>query len=323
MKRMMNMSTFCTDLALYENRDDLRGFYRSFGLDGLEVLEAGPDPKKIVVPEDTVGVHLRYFPTWYCLWSGDTGTLLGEYGSWDEVKNQFGGTDREAILRAFEKNLEFARSMGPEYVVFHVSDALLDELVTRKHRYTDEEIVDGTAEVLNRLFVKDEGFALLLENLWWPGMRLTRPEITYRLLEKVEYPRTGIMLDTGHLMHTNTALRTQEEGAAYIREVLSQYGDRSIFRGVHFHQTLSGAYVEACKKHPPVLSGSYREKSLALMDYISAVDSHQPFLCKEAEDMIDWLAPDYLVYELMCPNREALARNLRALTKRAVKEAQR
>ena len=316
MKRIMNMTTHYTDMVRYESRDDLRGFFRSFGLDGLEVLEAGPDEKNVVVAEDTVGVHLRYFPTWYCLWAGDTEVILGEFGSWEEVKGQFGGTGREALLNAFEKNLAFARSMQPEYVVFHVSDALLDEVVTRNHRYTDEQIVDAAAEVLNALLPKDEGFELLLENLWWPGLRLTRPEVTYRLLEKVNYPRTGVMLDTGHLMHTNTALRTSEEAAAYIREVISQYGDRSFIRGVHFHQTLSGAYVEEQKKHPPVLSGSYFEKSCAVAGYINTVDSHRPFLGRAAEELIDWLAPEYLVYELMSPTRETLAEDMRALTQR-------
>lgn len=316
MKKIMNMTTHYTDMARYESRDDLRSFFRSFGLDGLEVLEAGPDTKKLVVPEDTIGVHLRYFPTWYCLWSGDTETTLREFGSWEEVKARFGGTDREALLGSFRTNLNFARSMDPEYVVFHVSDALLDELATRKHRYTDEEIVDGAAELLNQLFTRDEGFELLLENLWWPGMRLTRPEITYRLLEKVRYPRTGVMLDTGHLMHTNTALRTPAEAAAYIRRVISQYPDRSFIRGVHFHQTLNGAYVEEQKKRPPVLVGTYFEKSCAVAEYINTVDSHRPFLGKEAEDLIQWLDPEYLVYELMSPTRETLAEDMRALTGR-------
>ena len=305
MKQIMNICLHYSDFERYESRENLRSYYRSFGLDGLEVLDAGDkDVHSLIVPEDVIGVHLRYFPSWYCLWAGDTEAILEEFGTWEEVERQFGGTDREAILRAFRQNLEVARSFHPEYAVFHVSDVLLSEAVNRKFRYSDEEIVDAAAEILNNVYASDEGFELLLENLWWPGLTLTRPEITYRLLEKVNYPRKGIMLDTGHLLHTNTGIRTQEEGAAYIREVLSQYEDRSIIRGVHFHQTLSGAYVEEQKLHPPVLKGTYYERAGQLAEYIWRVDSHDPFVCREAQELIEWLDPEYLVYELLSGSRE-------------------
>lgn len=48
------------------------------------------------------------------------------------------------------------------------------------------------------------------------------------------------MLDIGHLLHTNTALRTEEDAVKYLREVLGRYEDLSIILGVHYHQTLEG-----------------------------------------------------------------------------------
>ncbi len=313
MKRIMNFCTHYTDLERFESREDLRAYYRRFGLDGLELLEAGTDERGIVVPEDVIGVHLKYFPSWYCFWSGDERTIEEEFGSREEAERYFGGSGQEAVLASFRKNLAFARAYDPEYVVFHVSDVLLSEAVSRNFRYSDEEITDAAAELLNRLLPKDEGFELLLENLWWPGLTMTRPEITYRLLEKVRYPRKGIMLDTGHLLHTNTALRTEQEGAAYLREVMERYEDRSIIRGIHFHQTLSGAYVEEQKKHPPVLGGSYDEKNGMLAGYVYTVDSHRPFLCREARETVEWLEPEYLVYELLTEDRAEHERYMKAL----------
>ena len=314
MKRIMNICMHFTDLERYADREDLRSYYRSFGLDGLEVLDCGAaDEKGLITPEDVIGVHLKYFPCWYCLWAGDRQTVLEEFGDWEEVRRQFGGTDRDAILRAFRGNLAFARRFHPRYVVFHVSDVLLSEAVSRKHRYTDEQIVDAAAELLNELFEEDEGFELLFENLWWPGLTMTDPRITARLLKKVRYPRLGIMLDVGHLLHTNTALRTPAEGAKYVRKVLSQYPDRSMVRGLHFHQTLNGAYVEEQKKHPPVLAGSYNEKSGAAAEYVYHVDSHDPFVGREAEELIDWLDPEYLVYELLSADRAQHAEYMREI----------
>lgn len=47
-------------------------------------------------------------------------------------------------------------------------------------------------------------------------------------------------------MNTNTRLRTQAEGAAYIQTMLERHGSLARWvRGVHLHQSLSGAYVEA------------------------------------------------------------------------------
>ena len=75
----------------------------------------------------------------------------------------------------------------------------------------------------------------------------------------MKYPRKGIMLDIGHLLHTNTALRTEDDAVKYLREVL---GDMRIFRSSlesHYHQTLEGAFIEEIKRRPEVLKGSYRD----------------------------------------------------------------
>ena len=58
---------------------------------------------------------------------------------------------------------------------------------------------------------EDYTFDFLMENLWWPGLTMTRPEMTKRLLSQVHYQKKGIMLDTGHLMHMNLELKTQDE----------------------------------------------------------------------------------------------------------------
>ena len=39
------------------------------------------------------------------------------------------------------------------------------------------------------------------------------------------------MLDMGHLLHTNTALRTQEEGVVYINSLLDMHGAVSLDQG--------------------------------------------------------------------------------------------
>ncbi len=311
MKQIMNITTMQYELDRYKDRADFQSYIRGLGLDGVELMEAGEDTRRIIAAEDVIGVHLRNVPCWYCLWSGDEKSTMEEFGDWEEVKRQFGGTGREALLQIYRDSLSFARRYHPQYVVFHVSDNLLAEAATREFRYTDEEIADAAAEILNQIFTRDEGFELLLENLWWPGLTMTRPQIVYRLLEKVRYPRTGFMLDLGHLLHTNPALRTIEEACVYLGSVLDRYDDKSIFRGVHIHQTLNGAYVEEQRKHPPVMRGTYLDKMETLTRYVYQVDSHRPLPREAARGILDMLQPEYLVYELLAFSREEHTRWIR------------
>ena len=112
------------------------------------------------------------------------------------------------------------------------------------------------------------------------------------------------MLDIGHLLHTDTSLQTEEEAVNYLREVLSRYEDLSIIRGVHYHQTLEGAFVEETKKHPKVVEGSYRDKCGDIMEYVYHLDHHNPFLNTEAAALIKELNPEWLVFEFLTESYE-------------------
>ena len=314
----------CRQLEYIDLPIGLKKFLKRYGLDGVELMQMGKAKKQVLKKENVIGFHLMHYPCWYCLWKNDTRTLLEEFGNHicqedylevkkagvlppvvlEEIKKNFGGTDREALLEPFRNNIQFAKQYDPEYVVFHVTDVLCCEAKKREFRYTDEEIVDGAAEFLNELFQEDLGFELLLENLWWPGLTMTRPEITRRLLDHIKYPRKGIMLDIGHLLHTDTSLQTEEEAVNYLREVLSRYEDLSIIRGVHYHQTLEGAFVEETKKHPKVVEGSYRDKCGDIMEYVYHLDHHNPFLNTEAAALIKELNPEWLVFEFLTESYE-------------------
>ena len=323
-KKLTNMTTHSFGLDRFGDNSGLKKFLKRYGLDGVELMQMGKAKKQVLKKENVIGFHLMHYPCWYCLWKNDTRTLLEEFGNHicqedylevkkagvlppvvlEEIKKNFGGTDREALLEPFRNNIQFAKQYDPEYVVFHVTDVLCCEAKKREFRYTDEEIVDGAAEFLNELFQEDLGFELLLENLWWPGLTMTRPEITRRLLDHIKYPRKGIMLDIGHLLHTDTSLQTEEEAVNYLREVLSRYEDLSIIRGVHYHQTLEGAFVEETKKHPKVVEGSYRDKCGDIMEYVYHLDHHNPFLNTEAAALIKELNPEWLVFEFLTESYE-------------------
>ena len=217
--------------------------------------------------------------------------------------------------------MKIAHQYDVEYVVFHVSEASIEESFTWNYYYSDEEVVDATAELLNELFKNEDGkIALLLENLWQPGLKFTDPSITKRMLDQIVYPNKGIMLDTGHLLHTNTKIRTQEEGVAYINELLDKHGELvKYIRGMHLNQSLTGEYCEDTKKNPPPMADTYWERYTQMFYHAYAVDKHEPFTAKGVKELINRIAPEYVTFEFITTDHkqhcEYLEQQLEALGK--------
>jgi hypothetical protein len=312
MKMLMNITTSHFDLPRYRDNGDLKQFYRQFGLDGVEVMEGSEEPQHIVLEDDVIGVHLTFFPCWVRLWRRDEDALLDEYGSWEVCRKVYGGDSAEAILKAYERNLAFANKLSPEYLVFHVAGASTKESVHRRYRYTDDEVIDATIELANRITPGIQGEPLLLfENLWWPGLRLTRPETTLRFLRGVEYRNKGVMFDAGHLLHTNTTLSNLDEGLAYIHSVLDRYEDLSFIKGMHLHQSLTGAYVESVLRNPFPIAEDYFERFGDIHRHVYQIDRHEPFAHPGVGDLVRRVNPRYLVLEQISNDREEHEAGLR------------
>lgn len=318
----INVTTSSQDMDRFENAAHLRNFYKSKGIDGIELMPVGNTliPEKIT-KEDINGIHLSFFPYWYDFWKGNAEELNRQFGNADVWKKYYGGADKSRLLNKLSAELDLAEEVGAEYVVFHVSESTLDECFTYKFRHTDEEICDAAAEIINSLLAgKNYSFYFLCENLWWSGFTMTRPEITRRLMRAVRYPKIGIMLDTGHLLHTNTRLRTQEEGVSYINEILDRNGELcSYIKGVHLQQYLSGEYVENAINNPLDLNISYEEKLKLSFSHIFNIDRHKPFTAEGVDDLIKRISPMFLTYELITGDNEehekALKEQLRALNR--------
>ncbi len=310
MKISFNLTTCGEDLDRFKDRGAL--LRQLEGFDGLELLCCDEDPRALIPPERVVGVHMCFFPYWLDFWRGDKAACLREFGGEKAMTAYYGGDTREALLTRFRRDLDAAARYGAEYVVFHVSDAAVEESFTGRYRHSDEEVADAACELLNTLFEgRSEGPLLLLENLWQPGLKLTSPALTERLLEGVAYPRTGLMLDTGHLLHTDLSLKTQREGLSYIHRVLDGQGALTErIRGVHLNQSLTGGYVRRVQKRPPALSEEYEKRALQTLRYAFRVDRHKPFTCAGVEGLIARIAPDYLTFEFISPSAPAQKRML-------------
>ena len=305
MKRLFNITTCDYDLARYAGADDLTRVLREYALDGLEVLPIGENSLGWIPPRMVPGIHLTYFNSWLDAYRGDAARVEAEYGSMEEAERQLGGP-ADGLARRLRAQLDWCQSIGAQYVVYHVGNITLSETASCRFEHSDEQVVEAALEIINQaLDGREYGFWFLMENLWGPGFTFTRPEITRALLDGVRYPRTGIMLDTGHLMHTDMGIDTPEQGIAYIHRQLDAHGELCArIKGVHLHSGASGAFLRRLAADPPRPVGSYFERLCALYESVLRLDPHVPLECPGARELIERIAPEYLTYEFITSSRE-------------------
>ena len=296
MLQLVNLSNDISDVQMLRNDANvLEKLFLERGLDGMELMLCQPWNSQLYRREWVHGVHLRFWPNWLDFWRGRKAELLQQFGDEAGIAAFYGGATPQEWLEVCRQNLRAASNAGAKYAVLHVSHSRMSEVYTRKFSATHREVIEAAIEVVNALAPDiPEEMELLFENLWWPGLTLREPELVACLLEGVRHARVGLMLDTGHLMNTNPDLRHEEEAIAYVLATLKNLGSyRRSVRGIHLHQSLSGAYVKKCRT-------SSDGRDLAdVMSHILRVDEHRPFTSPEVQRIIEYVEPAYLVHEFI------------------------
>ncbi|MBE6997652.1 MAG: AP endonuclease [Ruminococcaceae bacterium] len=293
------ISKYCIDqLGGWET---LRKQVYALGLDGVEAI-ADPDDLDDRFPDDlAAGFHMVFYPDWLDFWRQDEKRLLRKFGSWEMVDKIYRGTKPEQLLKQFQDDLALGQRLKTPYMVFHVSDVSLEEGYTYRWEHTNREVLDGAVEFINHLLWHVEPtFDFLVENQWWPGFTFTDPAETEYLLSRIEYPRVGIMLDTGHLMNANTKITTQSDGIAWILTNLRKHGElaKRVY-GLHFHQSVSGAYVRKnTGRVPETFNGEYFHDFSVSYPHIQSIDRHLPWTNPDCVKILDAVQPKYLTHEL-------------------------
>lgn len=313
MKTLFNLTSCREDLARYADRQDL--LRDLAGFDGLELMDLGPDPRGILPPGKIIGLHTSFPNYWLDFWRGDEAALLREFGSMEVCQDYYGGLDPQLLAENLRRQLAQAKAHGAEYMVFHGADCSIEETFTQRYAHSDEEVIQGICELLNQVFPADmeDGPLLLIENLWHAGFHFTEPEKTELLLSGLNYPRKGLMLDTGHLMHTKRDLRSPEEAVAYIRRRVEEHGPLCRYiRGIHLNLSLTGDYTESVMAQPPALAADMQTRYGQLFQHIFRQDQHRPFLCGELKGLLRQIRPDYLIFEFISESREQMQEYLAA-----------
>lgn len=310
MIELVNLSNYTTDLNLIKNSsENLAALLRRHELAGLEMMFCAPWDPSVHRKEWIHGVHLNFWPSWLDFWRGDEAELLRQYGSHAEIVASYGGLRREAWLDRYRDNIRQAVAAEASYVVFHVCHNRLSEVFDRTFSATDEEVVEAFIEVANALSGEiPPTMTILLENLWWPGFSLLNRGLAEVLLNNIRHDCIGFMLDTGHLMNTNLALRTQKDGIDYVLATLDGLGEYlSSVRGIHLHCSLSGDYVKQA------LRDARRDCTIMeAFEHVMRIDQHRPFTNPSVRRIIEKVQPDWLVHEFVHQSTEDWESKIRA-----------
>ncbi len=305
MKVQFNITTSQVDLERYKDRDDFIKMVEGRNFDGVEIMCFEEDEKGIIPVDKVVGLHMTNIMHLYDFWRGDMKTLLEEFETEENIIRHYGGLTQEDLLNKYRNDLKNAERYGAEYVVFHVASCTDTEEMNNSFTEKDEDVLDAHIDLLNRLFPEDwDGPWLLMENLWLPGFTFTDPEMTKYLLDGVKYKKKGIMLDTGHLMHTNLDLKDYDEAVDYIHSMLDIHKDLCKYiKGVHLQGSITGDVVKEAMKNPVIMPKDYGERSFKLFMYVFQVDKHQPFTSGGVKELIERIAPEYLTFEFITNDR--------------------
>lgn len=301
MLESVNISNYSWDVGNVLQKDPatLPRFLERHHLDGYELF-LGPDLDRDFFPLSRLqGVHLHFFPNWVDFWKGDDEALLTSFGDKEAILRIF-GRSRDEWLEKQRDNMRAAGKLGAKYVVYHVANARMEEIYTRRYRYGDDEVIAAQIEVSREIVsALPDDCLLLYENLWWPGLNFCRPDLADRLVEATPHEKTGFMLDSGHLMCTDWSLRNEAEGVDYVLRRYAELGElRHRVYGMHLHRSLSGEYAAAVRKNPPRQAGSGFDW-MSCYQYITRVDRHEPFETDVVRRLVETVAPRFLTHEFV------------------------
>ena len=227
----------------------------------------------------------------------------------EDIINYYGNLDKKVIIDKYREEIKIAEKLNAEYAVFHVSNVRTKDSFNYEFTYTDKEVVDATIEIVNEIFKGlDNNITILFENLWWPGLKMTDPELVRYFIENIEYKNKGIMLDTGHLLNTNLDINNEEEGIDYLVETISNLGDmKDYIKGIHLSKSLSGKYVKEQIEKYKNKDIDYSEVNNEIIYHILNIDEHKPFTNNKINNLIEMINPKFLVYEFITTSLEELS----------------
>lgn len=308
MQRLLNISTHPGEPEMFN--DDWRlasDFLNRWAFDGFELYPVGNYPWDRIPASLVPGLHLRFFVILAPIWRQDHRRLLEIFGDWDTVAHFYGGRNAQWIRDFYAGQLDLAHRLCCDYVVFHPVHCELAYVYNWRFPWNTVETLDLCAEVINAALAKSayQGY-VLFENLWWPGsFRLDTPREYEYLLSRMDHPRCGIALDTGHLLNKNPHLTDEAQATAYLLDCIDNLGELAAhIHTVHMTKSLSGEYIRRTQTITDPYKGTanFWERLDRARTHVGRIDQHEPFELPLVGAIFDKIAPAHVVFEFTFNN---------------------
>lgn len=302
-KRLLNLITFVSDLEKIDYEwSKANRLLNEFNLNGFEIYPVTGYDLSLIPKSLFKGLHLQFFVLLQAMWKGSPSDLLSVFGTKENIQQFYGDSGREAIVNKYQQQLEIASRFNVDYTVFHAGQSDMDGIYTWQFPWDVWETLDICSEIINETTKgKDYKTPIYFENLWWPGSLQMRSqaEIEY-LLNKVDYPHIGLVLDTSHLINTNLSINTEEEAIDFIIKSVVELGEmRRMIKVVHLNLSLSANKIKASiKQGVPNSNGDFWSRLNAGHYHVHQIDQHLPFQSTKIAKLFDFIEPEYIVYEL-------------------------
>ena len=316
-RHLFNTSAYDFDIELFDGIAGMQNLVKRHGLHGIELL-IGHDPVPSGFIGHVTGVHLPYAVDWNSMWDG--GDHINSDLTDDEVRFLSYGRNREEAVECIRGFLRNAATLTPEYGVYHAGCPSLDSIFSQDSANSDVDILVTMSELLNeamKVFPDGEPpFPLMLENLWWPGLRFFGESEMKVLEENLNFNRWGICLDVGHLMNS---LRNCDEEIDAIEKVLALLQNLSEstlerIKVVHLHLSLSAEYQKQKIEEgesKSYIDGDFQFKLKEAFPHFSAVDWHAPFRSPRCTEIIHAVSPQFVTHEFISTSLEDLEEKIR------------
>ncbi len=304
MYKIINTTDFIDNEKL---KGILEKYSKKYGIDYFELIKYSDVDNK-PLKDKIKGYHLRFFPTWLDLYLCNQKEIFSRLIDENTIRGLCGGITKEEMLDYYRKELEIAKELEVEYVVLHACNIDIFESMTYNFRFSDRQILEKTVEFINEIFNEEKySFALLLENLWWPGLKLNNYEEVDYLMKNIRYKNIGFMLDTGHMLNTNLELKNSNEAVEYILENINKLKEyKELIYGVHLNYSLSGDYVKNSIENNLNKELRVDEVLQNIYYHISKIDYHDPFENSGVREILKKLPLKYLVLELLGKTQEEI-----------------
>lgn len=321
-QNLMDFSVHLSDLNRFENGwEGLEEYVTEKNIDGVELLIAYDSPFEEIPKGIVKSVHLPFWVSWLDVWRKGEEAAKYYYPNMSPEHLQFccGGKNSIEMIASQKKLWEYAAHFNPAHAVLHAAHVELEHTFTHDFTYKSTEVLSGFSEMLNRTAHEfndgEPPVTLAIENLWWPGLDFLFPAEADDFASRLDFSNWNMLLDTGHLMNTNIALRDEDEAIDFVLDRISRLSKdiQAKINSLHLNLSLSGEY-----QIKQVMSGlpigwsdlSHAEKYTTARNHVLQIDQHLPFQSGRVKEIIQEVAPENVIHEFITKDIEEYSEKL-------------